>query len=423
MNLSPGKFLIIALLIFSGGIFLFLTNPNHSAAVVNLPTSATVIVVCGDGIWEPESGEACDAGNSLQGHLPDFGTSTCGTYNDVFGHPFTTGSLTCASDCSAIISDKCHTCGNGYKETIEQCDASDFGSQSCISFGFESGSLLCSHCSISTVNCTIRSSEGGVPGSGSSGGGSGATTGYNPGQATQQPTKVIASGSSYPDSDVHILVDGKVIGIVKADSQANFYFESADIVPGVASFGFWSQDKNSLKSTLLTLTFQVVSQAATTISGIYISPTIEINKSSVKQGELVSIYGQTVPQTQVNVHINSNKEIVQNTNSKNTGDWNLNFDTTPLEEGFHTAKASFQSKVSGNIIESGFSRSISFNVGKLGGQPECPNGDLNKDGRVNLTDFSILLYYWTTNNACADQNQNGTVDLVDFSIMMYYWTG
>jgi hypothetical protein len=33
------------------------------------------------------------------------------------------------------------------------------------------------------------------------------------------------------------------------------------------------------------------------------------------------------------------------------------------------------------------------------------------------------MYYWGTDNECADQNQNGIVDLVDFSIMMYYWTG
>ena len=66
---------------------------------------------------------------------------------------------------------------------------------------------------------------------------------------------------------------------------------------------------------------------------------------------------------------------------------------------------------------------MSFHVGRIGGEAACPNADLNKDGRVNLTDFSILLYYWGTDNACADQNQNGIVDLVDFSIMMFYWTG
>ena len=49
--------------------------------------------------------------------------------------------------------------------------------------------------------------------------------------------------------------------------------------------------------------------------------------------------------------------------------------------------------------------------------------DLNKDGKVNLVDFSILLYYWKTTHHEADINIDGIVDLADFSIMMYCWTG
>ena len=68
-------------------------------------------------------------------------------------------------------------------------------------------------------------------------------------------------------------------------------------------------------------------------------------------------------------------------------------------------------------------KSISFFVGTVGGEAVCAEADLNGDGRVNITDFSILLYHWGTDNECADQNQNGVVDLIDFSVMMYYWTG
>jgi hypothetical protein len=48
---------------------------------------------------------------------------------------------------------------------------------------------------------------------------------------------------------------------------------------------------------------------------------------------------------------------------------------------------------------------------------------LNADKKVNLTDFSILLYNWGTKNPCADQNHDGNVNLIDFSIMMFNWTG
>ncbi|MCD4762270.1 hypothetical protein K8R32_04915, partial [bacterium] len=178
-----------------------------------------------------------------------------------------------------------------------------------------------------------------------------------------------------------------------------------------------------LKSTLLTLTFRIISGAVTTITGVYIAPTIEVDKKSVIQGESVTIYGQTVPETEVHVHIHSEEKFIEQTNSEDSGSWQLVFDTDPLDEDFHIAKALFQIEADGNIIKSGFSKSVSFYVGRIGGEAACPEADLNKDSSVNLTDFSILLFYWLTDNACADQNQNGTVDLIDFSIMMFYWTG
>lgn len=51
-------------------------------------------------------------------------------------------------------------------------------------------------------------------------------------------------------------------------------------------------------------------------------------------------------------------------------------------------------------------------------------GDLNFDGKVDLVDFSILLFNWgIPKNPIADINNDGKVDLVDFSIMLYWWTG
>ena len=51
--------------------------------------------------------------------------------------------------------------------------------------------------------------------------------------------------------------------------------------------------------------------------------------------------------------------------------------------------------------------------------------DLNLDGKVNSTDFSILLYFWKTSspfsNSRVDINKDGKVDSVDFSILLYHW--
>jgi hypothetical protein len=46
-------------------------------------------------------------------------------------------------------------CGNGVKEGAEACDGSDFGGQTCASFGYTGGSLACNGCTIDTSGCTV----------------------------------------------------------------------------------------------------------------------------------------------------------------------------------------------------------------------------------------------------------------------------
>jgi hypothetical protein len=51
--------------------------------------------------------------------------------------------------------------------------------------------------------------------------------------------------------------------------------------------------------------------------------------------------------------------------------------------------------------------------------------DITNDGRVNISDFSILVYWINRKGppAKVDLNGDGKVNLVDFSILAYYWTG
>lgn len=51
--------------------------------------------------------------------------------------------------------------------------------------------------------------------------------------------------------------------------------------------------------------------------------------------------------------------------------------------------------------------------------------DLNGDRRIDMADFSILLFYWgRQGNAIRryDFNHDSVVDLADVSILLYYWT-
>ncbi|MFH1592309.1 MAG: S8 family serine peptidase [Candidatus Woesearchaeota archaeon] len=61
-------------------------------------------------------------------------------------------------------------CGDGVKNSTEECDGSDFGGLTCEDYGYTSGSLSCDDCEIGTGGCT-NSTDGGSDG-GSGGGGS-----------------------------------------------------------------------------------------------------------------------------------------------------------------------------------------------------------------------------------------------------------
>ncbi len=51
-------------------------------------------------------------------------------------------------------------------------------------------------------------------------------------------------------------------------------------------------------------------------------------------------------------------------------------------------------------------------------------GDINNDGKVDLTDFNLLIVSWgsTGSGLPADLNNDGVVDLLDFVLLLANWT-
>jgi len=231
-------------------------------------------------------------------------------------------------------------------------------------------------------------------------------------------TKVVIKGKAYPQAQLTLLQDGKVIATEKADDLANFKIEIKDITPGVWTFSLWAKDKKGRKSITLSYTVTIQRNMITTISGVFLPPTIELSRVNLKKGEELDISGQTVPQSQIFTHIESS-ELIKTATSTKKGDWQVEIDTGILEEGTHTTRAKAKTF---DGLKSSFSQVLAFYVGEKA--PEIVrSADLNRDDKVNLIDFSILLYWWGKENPSVDLNQDGLVNLSDFSIMLYYWTG
>ena len=172
--------------------------------------------------------------------------------------------------------------------------------------------------------------------------------------------------------------------------------------------------------------------ATVNVSGIFLSPLIATDKSQVKQGDFINIFGKTTIFADVVIQVNSDQEFMLATKSDKDGAYLYAFNSSPLELGQHAAKSKAATAI-GEI--SPFSASVGFLVGSqnVGSVPpaKCPQkGDVNNDCRVNLVDFSITAFWW---NRVLTQKAKDTIDaklypdgkitLRDFSIMAYYWTG
>jgi len=290
-----------------------------------------------------------------------------------------------------------------------------------------STSLICGDgiCSGSETCSTCPADCGTCPPSGGGGGGGGA---YIP---PAPETKVIFSGRAYPKSTVTLLKDAQIAATTIAGVDANFQMSISGLSAGNYIFALYSEDKNGNRSSLLTFPVSITSGVTTNVSGIFIAPTIDVDKSEVKRGDNIAIFGQSAPQADIVISVSSEEEFFAKTISDKDGIYLHNFDTTILDYGVHYTK----SKASiGNLLISGYGRVISFKVGTITVlkeiKPEISKGDLNNDNRVNLVDFSIAAY-WYKRPISAEfavkeaerLNGDGKVDLIDFSIMAYYWTG
>jgi cysteine-rich repeat protein len=346
-------------------------------------TTTLTISICGDSLVD--SNEECD----VPGQTGGYSTTILGRQ--------------CTEQC---LYDS--YCGDSVLQTIhgETCDdgnntSGDFCSDVCI---------------------LEPAAGGGGSTSGSSGGGGG-------GKPTEDygDTSVSVSGKAYPNVTVNILEDGDTIGTVRANSSGDFQF-SNEAQPGATTYGFWANDVNGTRSTTFNTTFDVTQGAVTTVSGIYLPPTLKLSATSIEGGGSITFSGQTVPNARVSIHVDNNK-IVESAPADASGKWSFTMAGSRAGQGSHTVKVKFEltEGVSATVKrESTFGALQSFGVGTAA-QAVAGSSDLNRDGKVNLIDFSILIFWWGTNggnsNPPADINQNAKVGLEDFSILLFNWTG
>jgi len=271
------------------------------------------------------------------------------------------------------------------------------------------------------ISATPASSGSGGTDGGSSGG-AGGTSGSASASAS---ASVSIAGRAYPLSRVTILKDGQIAITTIAGPDAMFSVSLTDLTAGSYSIAVYSEDARGNRSTIFAFPVQVVGSVTTEIGGIFLAPTISIDKSQVKQGDSIAIFGQSVPQSDVTIQVHSAQELFATIPTDANGAYLYNLDTTPLAMGGHSTKS--KAAIAGEI--SPFGKAVSFTVGAeniaIAQQTTVGKADVSGDKKINLVDFSILAYWYKRPSppSKADLNVDGKVDLIDFSIMAFYWTG
>jgi cysteine-rich repeat protein len=294
-------------------------------------------------------------------------------------------------------------CGDGILQTAfaEECDDGNN----------DDGDFCSAVCEIEPAG-----SGGGGSSGGNSGGGGG-------GSRDQGDTLISVAGRAYPSRTINFLLDTESVGSVRSDSGGDFEF-STEASPGTATLGIWAVDGDGTRSITLNNTFDVTQGAITNVNGVILPPTIRVGNQNINPGESIAISGQSVPNSTVEV-VFDDESVVESVTADDDGDWSLNFSSSRLSVAEHLVRARTIVGTPPLTTESSFSSSLQLFVG-VDGQVTTPS-DLNRDGSINLIDFSILIFWWQTNGGDsdppADINGNGSVSLEDFSILLFNWTG
>lgn len=237
-----------------------------------------------------------------------------------------------------------------------------------------------------------------------------------------QPTtaEITFKGKGSPGAFVTILRGDAIVGTTQILTNGSFSKKITAVTPGISVFGIYGKDTKGRNTRTIYYTLNLAAGTSTTVSGVFLSPTISLSSSQIYKGENIVISGTTYPLSTVSIFLSPGNKLFT-TRAKTNGNWSYGLDTDNFGKGTYDLITRSLSPLG---EYSDFSKELSFEIFPTQ-TIECRGADLNLDGKIDIIDFSILLYFWGQKNPinnCANINDSDTVDLVDFSIMMYYWS-
>ncbi len=370
---------------------------------------------------------------------------------------------------------KISVCGNEIKENGEHCDNSDLGGKSCTDLGYNSGTLDCSiSCEFNTSSCTTNAETTAIPLFSSAIGGTYTLSNNNNTAAIDLP-------ENFYTEDLRLQMfsyDKSVLELSEpAPSGESFIGKIYDFVfinpsggtistidqPATLSLTYTATDVSGIDESTLapyrrendSTSWQFISGATVDTINKKVTFTTTSFSSFALFGSPPTPASTPTPTQQSGgggggyIYNNRLSEITfQGKTSPNTSVILLKdgqiFSTTIINnDGLF--KISAKGLVAGGYIfgiyaidkQNNRSSFLTFPENLKSGdnllisniillpQPRPLRGDVNRDGKIDLVDFSIAVYWYKRFNppVSVDLNSDGKVDLTDFSILVFNWTG
>lgn len=258
-----------------------------------------------------------------------------------------------------------------------------------------------------------------VPSANPPGGGSGSGT-------IGTVATVSLSGFSFPNAKLTLLKDGQVATTLIANADGTFQITINGLTFGNYQLSIFAEDPQGVVSNPHTINVAAFSPIPYSFSGIIIPPTINSSALVVKIGTNFNVYGYAAIGSSVGLEI-PGVGFLGSAIADSTGFYRI----TATANGF-AGTYSLRARATLGTVSSQFSRPIQvlFTNSDVPDQQVPPTQyamcvDYNHDQRVNLIDFSILLFWFGKVNppSTVDCNGDRVIDIKDFSILMYFWTG
>lgn len=267
---------------------------------------------------------------------------------------------------------------------------------------------------VATEEVTINATVAGVIITPPSGGGGGGVSIPN--------TSVRFSGRAYPNATVYLLKNGKLQTSVVADNTAYFSITLPEKYDSDILYTLYAKDLNGNKSLFLNFPLHIQTGYLTYLDGILFAPTVSTDKSDSLVGDYLTVYGNAIPRGKMQITVVGIAKKTFTLNAKNDGSYKTVIPLGDLPKGEYVVYINYEN-------DTRISRLVSLVIGEVnifkGPEGDELPGDCNVDGIINLTDFSVLAFWYGKNNPpkCVDTNNDNIINLTDFSILAFYWNG